>query len=105
MQDLRTDKEFELIANTLAAAAGQAGQIVRNVTDQDPGEVLSYRELWQISAALYHGGGGCVGTAIEDAWDAEANLNWGIISEYLVGDCQLIASYPYLVTLYAVSTP
>lgn len=105
LQDLRTDKEFELIANTLAAAAGQAGQIVRNVTDQDPGEVLSYRELWQISAALYHGGGGCVGTAIEDAWDAEANLNWGIISEYLVGDCQLIASYPYLVTLYAVSTP
>ncbi|NIW46935.1 MAG: hypothetical protein GWN30_19935 [Gammaproteobacteria bacterium] len=97
--------EFELIANTLAAAAGQVGQIVRNVTGEDPGDVLNYRELWQISVALYHGGGGCVGVAIEDAWDAEGDLSWGIISEYLVGDCQAIASYPYLVTRYAVSNP
>jgi hypothetical protein len=105
LQDLRTDKEFELIANTLAAAAGQAGQIIRNVTGREPGDVLNYKEMWQISAALYHGGGGCVGTAIEDAWDAEANLSWGIISEYLIGDCQAIATYPYLVTRYAVSNP
>ncbi|HAY84412.1 MAG TPA: hypothetical protein DCY42_05665 [Chloroflexi bacterium] len=105
LQDLRTDKEFELIAKTLAAAAGQAGQIVRNVTGEEPGDVLNYKELWQISAALYHGGGGCVGTAIDDAWQAESSLSWGVISEYLIGDCQLVATYPYLVTRYAVSTP
>jgi len=105
LQSLRTDKEFELIAHTLAAAAGQTGQIIRNVTGEEPGDVLNYRELWQISAALYHGGGGCVGTAIQDAWDAEASLSWGIISEYLIGDCQAIATYPYLVTRYAVNTP
>jgi hypothetical protein len=105
LQTLRTDQEFELIASTLAASAGQAGQIIRNVTAEEPGDVLNYKELWQISAALYHGGGGCVGTAIQDAWDAEASLSWGIISEYLIGDCQAIATYPYLVTRYGVSTP
>ena len=89
----------------LAAAAGQAGQIIRNVTQEEPGDVLNYKELWQISAALYHGGGGCVGTAIEDAWESENSLSWGIISEYLIGDCQEIAPYPYLVTRYAVSSP
>ena len=101
MQDIGTEDEFDLIAQTLSAAAGQTGQIIRNVTDQEPGSVLDYREMWLISLGLYHGGSGCVGNAIEEAWEAEGKLSWGTISDYLVGDCQLVASYPYLVARYA----
>ncbi|MBE0640465.1 MAG: hypothetical protein IH599_00415 [Bacteroidales bacterium] len=101
MQDIGTEAEFDLIARTLSAAAGQTGQIIRNVTDQEPGNVLDYRELWLISLGLYHGGSGCVGTAIDEAWEIEGEIFWGTISEYLVGDCQLVTSYPYLVIRYA----
>ncbi len=100
LSDVGTENEFELIGRTLAAAAGQAGQIVHNVTRYDPGDLLSYKEMWLISLGIYHGGGGCVGTAIEDAWDEERELSWGIISEYLPGECQTIATYPYMVLRY-----
>ena len=101
LQDIGTGDEFNLIANTMAAAAGQTGQIIRNVTGEEPGDVMSYREMWLISLALYHGGAGCVGTAVEEAYDAEEILTWGSISEYLIGDCQLVSSYPYMVMQYA----
>jgi hypothetical protein len=101
LSNIRTEKEFELIGRTIAAATGQAGQIIRNVTGEEPGDVLSYKELWLISLAIYHGGGGCVGVATEKAHDAEVPLTWANISEYLQGDCQLVATYPYLVLRYA----
>lgn len=96
-----TDQEFELVARTIAAATGQAGQIVRNVTKKEPGDVVSYKEMWLISLAIYHGGGGCVGVAAQEANDNLMPLTWANISEFLVGDCQYIATYPYLVLRYA----
>jgi hypothetical protein len=98
---VRTEREFELIGRTIAAATGQAGQIIRNVTGDEPEQVLSYKEMWLISLAIYHGGGGCVGVAIEETVDAEIPLSWANISENLQGDCQLVATYPYLVLRYA----
>ena len=95
-----TDQEFELIGRTIAAATGQTGQIIRNITGEEPEDVLSYKELWLISIAIYHGGGGCVGVAAQEAYDNEVPLTWGNISEYLLGDCQSIASYPYMVLRY-----
>ena len=97
LQNIGTEKEFEVIAETLAAATGQTGQLVRNITGQMPGSVVSYEDLWMISLAIYHGGAGCVGSAIESAWAVEDNLSWGIISEYLEGNCQEVADYPYRV--------
>lgn len=105
LQDIGTEHEFDLIAKTLASAAGQSGQIVRNVSGDEPGDVMSYREMWMLSLALYHGGGGCVGTAVQEAYDAGEILSWGSISEYLLGDCQLIASYPYQVIRNAEAAP
>ncbi len=103
LKPLGTDDEFKLIGKTIAAAAGQAGQIIRNVTRMEPGDLMDYEEMWRISLAIYHGGSGCVGTAIEDAWEVEEELSWGIISEYLPGDCQTIASYPFWVTNYSLN--
>ncbi len=70
-------------------------------TDAEPGDVLDYREMWMISLGLYHGGSGCVGAAMEEAWEEEGELSWGLISYYLPGDCQVIAPYPYKVIEYA----
>jgi hypothetical protein len=103
LKPLGTNGEFEMIGKTIASAAGQAGQIIRNVTGLEPGDLMDYEEMWRISLAIYHGGSGCVGTAIEDAWEVEEELSWGIISEYLPGDCQTIASYPFWVTNYSTA--
>jgi hypothetical protein len=89
-----TENEIYLIAQTITGAAAQAGQLVRNVTRREPYEVLSYQDMWRIALGVYHGGAGCLYNAIDDAWDEENRLNWGGISENLIGDCQYSADYP-----------
>lgn len=95
-----TDAEFDLIARMLVAAARQSGQMVRNVSDREPGDLLNYKELWLLTLGMYHGGGGCVGEALDDAWADRADLRWATVSEYLVGDCRLVADYPYKVVRF-----
>ncbi len=100
LQKVGTDDEFVLIGETLAASTGQAGQLVRNITGQQPGYIMEYEDLWMVSLGIYNGGAGCVGTAIQGAWEANEPLNWGNISEYLPGECEAIGQYPYQVMQY-----
>ncbi|MCB2179915.1 hypothetical protein KQH54_02205 [bacterium] len=101
LQNVGTNREFEVIGQTLAAATGQTGQLIRNITGKMPGNVVSYDELWKISLAVYHGGAGCVGEAIKGAWAAEEEMTWANISEYLQGSCQAVADYPSRVISYS----
>jgi hypothetical protein len=89
-----TDREINLIAQTIVGAAAQTGQLIRNVTRREPYQVLSYQDMWKITLGLYNSGAGCMYYAIDEAWDLEGRLNWGSVSEYLIGDCQGAADYP-----------
>jgi hypothetical protein len=101
LQKVGTDEEFLLLAETLAAAAGQAGQLVRNITSQPAGQIMAYDQLWMVSLAIYNGGAGCVGTAITGAFINNRELTWPNISEYLLGNCQEVADYPYRVLAFS----
>jgi hypothetical protein len=94
MNAVGTDQEVKLIAQTIVGAAAQTGQLIRNVTRREPYQVLSYEEMWKITLGLYNSGAGCMYYAIDEAWDLHGQLNWGSISEYLIGDCQGAADYP-----------
>ena len=89
-----TDREVELIAQTIVGAAAQAGQIVKNVTGKLPYQVMGYEDMWKVSLGVYNSGAGCMFYAIDEAWDRSSRLSWGMISEYLLGDCQGASDYP-----------
>ena len=101
IQKVGTENEFFLLGQTLSAAAGQTGQLIRNITSQQAGRVVDYDQMWMISLAVYNGGAGCVGTAINAAWGNGEDLTWANISEYLPGDCQAIADYPQKVVQFS----
>jgi lipid-binding SYLF domain-containing protein len=101
LQKIGSDQEFVLLGQMLAASAGQAGQLVRNVTSKTVGSTMDYEQMWMISLAVYHGGAGCVGTALTEAWKVGDDLSWATVSEYLPGDCQLNADYPNKVLGYS----
>ena len=96
-----TDEEFEVIGQTLAASVGQTGQLVKNITGQNPGALMNYEELWKVTLAIYHGGAGCVGSALELAYEDQAPLTWHSIRTYLQGDCDVVAEYPDWVIYYS----
>jgi hypothetical protein len=89
-----TDQEVYRIAQTIVGAAAQSGQVIRNITRQEPYQVLSYQDMWKVTLGVYNSGVGCLYYAIDEAWDQDGRLNWGSISEYLIGDCQNAADYP-----------
>lgn len=88
-----TDREIDLLAATLLASARQADRLIKNITGQPVSAVITYEEMWKLTVANYHGGSGCVGTAMQTAWDNGNNMTWNEISEYLLGDCRGATGY------------
>lgn len=88
-----TDQEMDLLAATLFASARQVKQLIENISDRPVSAVTTYEELWKLTVANYHSGSGCVGTAMQTAWDNERPMTWGDISPHLLGDCQGAIGY------------
>ena len=88
-----TDQEMDLLAATLLASARQSNQMIKNTTGQPVSAVATYEEMWKLTVANYHGGSGCVGTAMQTAWDNGHTMTWDEISPNLLGDCQGAAGY------------
>lgn len=89
-----TDKEFQIIANTLKAGCFQTQQLVENITDKSPDSVFSYGDLWRINLGIYNTGAGCMAEAIECAWDAyERAMTWEEFIEYIPSYCANASTY------------
>jgi hypothetical protein len=67
--------------------------MVKNITVKPVSEVSTYEDMWLISVANYHGGSGCVGTAMQTAWANGDNMLWELIYPNLLGDCMGAAGY------------
>jgi hypothetical protein len=94
MQDIGTEQEYRLLAETMYAGCYQTGQMVRNYTDMEPNEVADYATLWRITMGMYHAGCGCLGNAIEAAWEPDSQtLSWVNIAANLKGDCSNAVDY------------
>jgi len=93
LKDVGTDQEVKLLAATLLASSYQVDQMVKNVTGLPVSEVSTYEEMWKLSVANYHAGSGCVGTAMQSAWDNGDNMIWELVYPNLLGDCMGAVGY------------
>lgn len=94
----RANSSVRVFAETLLASCDQVGQMIRNTTEQNPGEVSSYVDLWKITIASYHSGPGCVANAIGDAWLKDETLSWSSVALSLEPDCPSGLEYVNKVT-------
>jgi hypothetical protein len=76
LRAIGTDQEIDLIARTLKACSVQVGQMVRNETDQAPGKVTTYEDLWNLTIANYHAGAGCMAEGISKLVEGEQAISY-----------------------------
>ena len=83
-----------LFADTLKANCDQVGQIVNYATEQVPGAVSNYEDLWRFTVANYHAGPGCLSYAINMAWQSSPGLlTWEKVSGYFTDTCKGVIPY------------
>lgn len=96
----------ELFAETLKANAYQTGQIIRNVTGKDPGEVTSYEDLWRFTLVNYTAGPGCLAEAVETTYiNYGRQLNWSNLQWGLSETCDESIDYVNDITGDLLDTP
>lgn len=105
LADAGTEEEFQIIANTLKAGCYQTLRLVENITDELPGNVFTYTDLWRINLGIYNTGAGCMGEAIECAWEEyDRAMTWEEFVQYIPAYCTNAATYFDKVTFYGSVT-
>lgn len=88
------DFSVTLFARTLQANCEQITQIIHNASQEKPGIVSSYEDLWRFTLANYHAGPGCVSYAIHMDWqDGGEKITWEEVSQKFTPACQGVVPY------------
>jgi hypothetical protein len=87
-----------IFAHGLRANCDQVKQTIFNATQQVPGAVSTYEDLWRFTIANYHAGPGCMAFAIHTAANRGQRLDWGNVSANLTQPCQQAIVYVDLIT-------
>lgn len=93
LDKIGTDEEINVLAAIILASARQSGQLVQNLSKQEPTFVTTYVDMWKISVGNYYAGAGCIGNAIEGAISDEELLSWDSITEQLTPECSIADDY------------
>ena len=97
--DLRqADFSVMLFAQTLLANCGQVSRTMYNATQQSPGAVSSYEDLWRFTLVNYHAGPGCLAYAIHTTWDEAEPMDWEHVATHFTEACQSAVDYVTLIT-------
>ncbi len=92
------DNTVMLFAQTLIANCDQVAQNVFNATDNTPGNVSTYEDLWRFTLANYHVGAGCLSYAIHITWQQRQALTWENVSTHFTEPCQSALPYVDIIT-------
>lgn len=88
-----------LFASTLKANCEQVGTLVSTATDEIPGQVSTYEDLWRFTVANYHAGPGCLSYAIHMAWQSNPGpLTWDKVSAQFTEACRGVIPYVEKIT-------
>ncbi|MDK1029060.1 MAG: hypothetical protein QGD88_09200 [Anaerolineae bacterium] len=87
------DVSVSIFGHTMLANCDQAGRIVRNVSNDAPGKVASYEDLWKFTLVNYNAGPGCLGDAIQATRDNNQAYEWQNVAANLEGVCSLGSDY------------
>jgi hypothetical protein len=89
----RANFSIGVFAHTLLANCEQAGQLVENITSQEPGAVATYEDLWKFTLVNYNAGPGCLGDALDLTFGRQLSLNWENVSSNLSLGCSGAVEY------------
>lgn len=84
---------ISIFARSLLANCEQVRQIVYNNTGQQPGQLISYEDLWKFSLVNYTSGAGCLGNAIQRTINNGNSLTWENVSYNLETVCRSSIEY------------
>ena len=86
-----------VFAHAMLANCEQAGQLVKNVTGEQAGNVATYEDLWKFTLVNYNAGPGCLGNALDATYgedlEEEQELTWENVSSHLEPACQGAINY------------
>ncbi len=80
-------------AETLKANCAQVDRLISNTTGKTSREVSSYADLWRFTLVNYNAGPGCMGSALQQTWEADLPINWEDISTNLDSGCSSTVDY------------
>jgi hypothetical protein len=80
----KAELSVNLFGSILRAGCDQVSQTVRYISDDRPGAVSSYEDLWRFVLVNYNAGPGCLATALDATWDDDEPLDWEHVSEQLL---------------------
>lgn len=89
----QADFSVGVFAHSMIANCEQTGQILYNYTQQSPGEVAAYEDLWKFTLVNYNAGGSCLAEALTHAQGENLELTWENISPFLLGACSGAVDY------------
>jgi len=91
------DASIILFAQTLQANCSQVSRTVFNATNNSPGMVSSYEDLWRFVLANYNAGPGCLAFAVHSTWQNQEPLEWDFVSTHFTEACQGAVDYVELI--------
>ncbi len=92
--DLRlAQKSVPIFAHTLVAYAEQTGQLVYNVTERKPSDLVYSEDMWRFTLANYNGGSACLGAALQATREQRNPLDWVHVAQNFAEGCQQAVTY------------
>jgi hypothetical protein len=95
---LHTNISVMLFAQGILANCDQVGQTIYNATEQSPGSISNYEDLWRFTLANYNGGAGCLAFAIFSTWGLREPMDWEHVSSHFTQPCQGVIGYVESIT-------
>jgi hypothetical protein len=88
-----------VFAETVRSYCRQTEQMVFNLTEQNPGQITNYIDLWKFTLFDYNVGAGCFYEAADLALSSGLKtLTWANIQPFILGDCQVGIEYVERIT-------